>query len=98
MNLQILKKNPRIEDNDHRRIDISTREVDRLEGIFKELLNALEASPKGATIDITSSFEPSARDEATIIIADQGPGVSREHLPDIFKPFFTTKSRARDWG
>lgn len=39
MNLQILKKNPRIKGNDHRRIDISTREVNRLEGILKELLD-----------------------------------------------------------
>ncbi len=39
MNLQILKKNPRIKGNDQRRIDISAQEVQRLEGICEELLD-----------------------------------------------------------
>lgn len=39
MNLQILKKNPQIQGNDQRRIDISVREVKRLEHILKELLD-----------------------------------------------------------
>ena len=162
MNLQILKKNPQIKGNDFRRIDISTREVDRLEGILKELLdfakplslqrdrlqlnsilaasidilemkfteenilvqtrldpdmpdlmldrekleqafinillNALEASPGDTTIDIFSNFEPNQRDSAVIVIADQGPGVAAEHLADIFKPFFTTKSKGTGLG
>ncbi len=39
MNLQILKKNQQIQGNDQRRIDIAVREVIRLEGILKELLD-----------------------------------------------------------
>ena len=39
MNLQILKKNPQIKGNDQRRIDISTNEVNRLEGILEEVLD-----------------------------------------------------------
>jgi len=39
MNLQILKKNPQIKGNDQRRIDISTKEVKRLEGILEEVLD-----------------------------------------------------------
>ncbi len=39
MNLQILKKNPSLCGNDGRRIDISVREVDRLERILKEILD-----------------------------------------------------------
>lgn len=39
MNLQILKKNPKLEGNDQKRIDISIREVGRLESILKELLD-----------------------------------------------------------
>jgi signal transduction histidine kinase len=162
MNLQILKKNPQIKGNDHRRIDISTREVNRLEGILKELLdfakplkikrhnvqinnilstavdllemkfrekdmtvrvrldsrmpellldrekleqafinillNALEASPPGATIEISSTFAPHTHETATVVIADQGSGVSEQHLSDIFKPFFTTKSKGTGLG
>jgi PAS domain S-box-containing protein len=162
MNLQILKKNPQITGNDQRRIDISAREVNRLEGILKELLdfakplkikrekgqlndllstsidllemkfreenmnilvrldprmpkmmidcekmvqafinillNALEASPAEATIEITSAFEPDTKQAASVVIADQGAGVSEEHLADIFKPFFTTKSKGTGLG
>ncbi|MCF8040421.1 MAG: PAS domain S-box protein [Desulfohalobiaceae bacterium] len=39
MNLQILKKNDKIQGNDQRRVDISVREVGRLEHILKELLD-----------------------------------------------------------
>lgn len=39
MNLQILKKNPQLAGNDQRRIEISVREVQRLEIILKELLD-----------------------------------------------------------
>jgi PAS domain S-box-containing protein len=39
MNLQILKKNPQLLGNDQRRIDISVKEVIRLERILKEILD-----------------------------------------------------------
>ena len=39
MNLQILKKNPQLRGNDKRRIDISVKEVIRLERILAELLD-----------------------------------------------------------
>ncbi len=39
MNLQILSRNPHIEGNDRRRIEISTQEVIRVEKILKELLD-----------------------------------------------------------
>jgi PAS domain S-box-containing protein len=39
INLQILKKNPQIRGNDQRRIDISAREVNRLEHILEEVLD-----------------------------------------------------------
>ncbi len=39
MNLQILKKNPQIRGNDQRRIDISAKEVNRLEHILEDVLD-----------------------------------------------------------
>ena len=39
LNLQILKKNPKIKGNDQRRIDISAKEVNRLERILEEVLD-----------------------------------------------------------
>ena len=55
MNLQILKKNPRIQGNDQRRIDISTKEVNRLEGILEEVLDfAKPLQVKPGPIEINS--------------------------------------------
>jgi PAS domain S-box-containing protein len=39
MNLQILRKNPLLQGNDQKRVDISVREVKRLEKILQELLD-----------------------------------------------------------
>lgn len=157
MNLQILKKNPRLEGNDQKRIDISIREVRRLESILKELLdfakpiqlnfelnsvnqillasiellemkfkeekvtlttqldsklppitldrekleqaiinlllNALEASSAGSHIHVESSCIKTNRKYARIVVSDDGCGVLEKNLDDIFKPFFTTKTR-----
>ena len=35
---------------------------------------------------------------ATVAISDTGRGIPPEHLANIFRPFFTTKSEAPDWG
>ena len=162
MNLQILKKNPQIMGNDQRRIDISAKEVNRLEHILEEvldyakplkikrdwvrinpilvaslelldmkftqagmeivtaldsnlpkiqadeeklgqafiniLLNALEASSYGSTVEIRTSFESSSGGKVNVIIADEGHGISSQHASEIFKPFFTTKSSGTGLG
>jgi signal transduction histidine kinase len=50
--------------------------------------NALEVSSKGQTIRIRSFRNG---DHCKIIITDEGSGIKPEHLPNICKPFFTTK-------
>lgn len=162
MNLQILKKNPQIKGNDQRRIDISVREVKRLENTLKELLdfakplqfqfrreslnriiqssvellemkfkeqnitvsaafdpllpsvhadrkklgqaiinlllNALEASPKGRHIRVSTHFLYKNDHLVQTVIADDGCGLPADHLNDIFKPFFTTKNKGTGLG
>ncbi|HEN20590.1 MAG TPA: PAS domain S-box protein, partial [Desulfobacteraceae bacterium] len=163
MNLQILKKNPELKGNDQRRIDISVREVIRLERILNELLDfakplqvqfahtdlnsvlstcseLLEMRLKEENLSIDSAFDPEMpkiwadaqkleqafinlllnsieasgqngriwiksryisdgnSPLAEVVIEDEGHGVSQEHMPDIFKPFFTTKSRGTGLG
>ncbi len=162
MNLQILKKNPGIAGNDQRRIDISVREVMRLEGILEELLdfakplqlkpaicsvntllsaalellemkfeqelisvathfdpeipditgdgeklgqafinillNALEASAPGAAIEIRTIVDAATTGDVKVIIADEGTGIAEKQIPDIFKPFYTTKSKGTGLG
>lgn len=163
MNLQILKKNPKLKGNDQRRIDISVREVLRLERILKELLNfakppklrfspcqvnevilnciellemrfreenisvettlepkmpvmdldgeklgqafinlllnAIEASESGERIRVRSRHKRNGKKRvAEIIVEDRGKGVAKEHVDNIFKPFFTTKSKGTGLG
>ena len=163
MNLQIINRNAQLKGNDQRRIDISTREVIRLERILTELLdfakplqvefshcsihcildsclellemkfmektlskvtaygagipdimgdgeklgqtfinlllNAIEASPEGGSIVLTTRYHPNGgRPEVEVLIEDEGPGITQECLSEIFKPFFTTKSKGTGLG
>jgi signal transduction histidine kinase len=56
--------------------------------IDKIIKNALEASERGNTIFVRSERHG---DNCRVEIKDEGPGIKPEHLPNIFKPFFTTK-------
>jgi signal transduction histidine kinase len=57
--------------------------------------NALEAMPRGGRISITTSADEST---ATIIVADNGPGIDASDLPLIFEPFFTRKGAGTGLG
>jgi len=50
--------------------------------------NGLEVSDRGKTIHVRSLRSGNF---CTIEIEDEGPGIKPEHLPNMFKPFFTTK-------
>jgi signal transduction histidine kinase len=63
--------------------------IETIGWVFDQIIkNALEVSTKGQTIHIRSIRRG---DHCEMIIADEGPGIQPEHLPNIFKPFFTTK-------
>ncbi|MGH7830002.1 MAG: two-component system sensor histidine kinase NtrB, partial [Candidatus Binatia bacterium] len=66
--------------------------------------NAAEAMPRGGTLAIrvtTHAVSSADRDEGdregprelTIAVSDTGIGIDPESMPDIFRPFFTTKKR-----
>jgi signal transduction histidine kinase len=52
------------------------------------IVNALEVSPRGKTLQIRSHR---GAENCKVEIEDEGGGIKPEHLPNIFKPFFTTK-------
>lgn len=52
--------------------------------------NALEVSTPGKAIHVRSTRR---LEHCEVRIADQGPGIKPEHLPKIFKPFFSTKAK-----
>lgn len=64
--------------------------------------NALDAMPRGGILRVvarTGREEVSrARGVVEIAVEDTGSGVSVEHLPHIFEPFYTTKPRGTGLG
>lgn len=63
------------------------------------LLNALDATPSGGTINIAASLTQIDGNMPTVSITmvDNGCGIEREHLPKIFQPFFSAK-KAKGMG
>jgi len=86
---------------------------DQLQQLFVNLLmNALDASPPGATVRVTTGTDPvlSAEGRAAIIrgkaegpclaihVVDAGKGLTAEQLDHVFEPFFSTKGRGLGTG
>lgn len=59
------------------------------------ILNAVQASPEGGTININAREE---LDYVSIEIIDTGTGISNENLSRVFDPFFTTKNEGEGTG
>jgi two-component system NtrC family sensor kinase len=59
------------------------------------LLNAIQSMDKAGTIYVSLQRD---HDDALITVADQGKGILPENLPNIFRPFFTTKGHGTGLG
>jgi len=89
-------------------------DADQLREVFMNLLaNAIDASPSGAVVAITTELVGSnlrngavemlgnsdqRNLRARIVISDSGPGIAPKTLSRIFEPFFTTKRRGTGLG
>jgi PAS domain S-box-containing protein len=61
--------------------------------------NAVDALPDGGNIWIESRFhEFDGREVLTLSIRDDGAGIDEEELPNVYRPFFTTKTRGTGLG
>ena len=60
--------------------------------------NAVEANEKNpeCKININAGFDPNHKPE--ICVSDNGPGISKENLEEIFIPFFTTRENGSGIG
>ena len=76
--------------------------ADQLRQVFLNLLlNACDAMPNGGTLYVTTNVRQSAGDRSpqmAICITDTGIGISPEHLPRLFEPFYTTKPQGTGLG
>jgi signal transduction histidine kinase len=66
----------------------------QIKQVFMNLLmNALQATPSGGSVTLSTSFlhGSDGRDYCAIEVQDTGSGISAEHQEQIFDPFFTTK-------
>jgi signal transduction histidine kinase len=71
-------------------------DADKIIRVFINLIkNAIDAIPEGGTLEITSH---QTRNNIEITFADTGVGISKETLPKIFSPLFTTKAQGMGFG
>ena len=59
------------------------------------LLNAIQAMEQPGTVRVTLENDD---DAVLITVADEGKGIPAENLPNIFRPFFTTKGHGTGLG
>lgn len=71
---------------------------DQLQQVILNLLtNAIDATPSGGQIEVTTRALPAAG-EVEIVVADTGRGVPPADRKRIFEPFFSTKESGRGIG
>jgi nitrogen fixation/metabolism regulation signal transduction histidine kinase len=63
--------------------------------IFNVILNSFQAMPDGGNLTVSTKASDS---RVSIVIEDTGLGVSKENLPKLFDPFFSTKSTGLGLG
>jgi signal transduction histidine kinase len=59
------------------------------------LLNAAQAIDGAGAIRVETAL---LKDDASITVVDTGRGIAPEHLPNIFRPFYTTKANGTGLG
>jgi two-component system nitrogen regulation sensor histidine kinase GlnL len=77
------------------------------QALLNLLKNAMEAMPEGGTITVGTQFHAHARvwmgegirgPVAEVWIQDTGTGISKDDLPHLFTPFFSTKAQGTGLG
>jgi len=72
-----------------------------IRALYEVTLNAVQATAKDGvvTVDaIAASGGPGTLGYVRITVADTGPGIPEEILPNLFDPFFSTREKARGLG
>lgn len=67
-------------------LDVDSELMERV--VYNLLLNAAQATPAGGAVTVKTR---DAGGSAELSVIDRGSGIVKEHLENIFNPFFTTK-------
>ena len=67
-----------------------------VQALFNILLNAVDASPQGGTVSITT--EADGPGPVAISVSDEGPGIPASLADKVLEPFFTTKPEGEGTG
>jgi signal transduction histidine kinase len=67
------------------------------QSIINLILNAIEATPAGGSISISTVYRPN-RGSIEITVSDTGEGISEDNIVKIFDPFYTTKDSGNGLG
>lgn len=80
------------------RADVPDMPVDsnQLKQAFYNLIrNACQAMPEGGKLTVMSTYNDN---EVIVSFQDSGKGISREHMGNLFQPFFTTRKTGTGLG
>jgi PAS domain S-box-containing protein len=67
------------------------------QALMNIIINGVEAMPQGGTLTVASRFLPKEK-LIEVEIRDSGIGIPREHLDNLFEPFFSTKAEGKGVG
>jgi signal transduction histidine kinase len=93
---QVLSKPIRIELEKDPQLPIVEHDSDQIhQVVLNLLLNSVQAIEGAGAVRVVMATK---KDKALISVADSGRGISPEHLPFIFRPFYTTKGNGTGLG
>ncbi|UCG13901.1 MAG: response regulator [Deltaproteobacteria bacterium] len=65
--------------------------------VINLVFNSIDSMPQGGRLLVATAYSAGAR-EVSIRVSDTGCGISKEDLPSIFEPFFSTKGEGKGLG
>ncbi|MBP6964216.1 MAG: GAF domain-containing protein [Armatimonadetes bacterium] len=96
MQMDISKSRVEVEQNLAYDVPRVVADDKQIEQVFRNIiLNAIQAMPEGGRLSVVTSAEP---DGVQIAVSDTGIGIAEEHQPQIFVPFFTTRTKGTGLG
>lgn len=70
---------------------VAASEYELQQAVVNLLLNALDATPSGGLIRISTAVGNGTPGDVRLAISDSGSGIAAENQAHLFEPFFTTK-------